>query len=351
MPSYMWSGYYFINGTGFVRYINHPKAEGDSGVEFNTPYYMGLDANGDMITNSADARSSTTSVQRVAASVDDMKWTMDIPVESDTEKELNVYLSYSDAQQFAGDKLIAAVITKENKDQYPEPSAVLVSPSGKTFKFSKSTSDPNLLSVYIDLPARGTWKVIATGMFSRTFKMTSNFDKEAAVNADVVIEKNDDKDATMNIHLDNDLTNGVFCFRWDNSNHAAKIYFTDNDRKNGRIFETQNVTEDSLNDELWSEAPENITVIKPMQETYGLVAFPVKNLPAGNYRIYISGESLGHVYFNYTNDGKIPEAKIEGDSADAPAEESIPETAEESEESTEENGVAESIAEQIVSEN
>ena len=50
IPPEMLSGYYYCNQLGMFKYINHPRAQGDVGVDVNIPYYYEDPADGNTIT-------------------------------------------------------------------------------------------------------------------------------------------------------------------------------------------------------------------------------------------------------------------------------------------------------------
>lgn len=50
IPDYFHSGYYFINGVGVFRYVKGPKEKGIEGIDFNDPYFLGVDEDGNIIT-------------------------------------------------------------------------------------------------------------------------------------------------------------------------------------------------------------------------------------------------------------------------------------------------------------
>lgn len=50
IPEYFHSGYYIVNGAGVFRYVNDTKDANLDEIDFNEPYFIGVDEDGDVIT-------------------------------------------------------------------------------------------------------------------------------------------------------------------------------------------------------------------------------------------------------------------------------------------------------------
>lgn len=161
IPSFMWSGYYYINGAGLVRYINHNRSEGDAGVDFNTAYFLGKDDNGDPLTNPADGVIQETESKNAA---DNMKWTWIFNV-PEGKNNISIKVRVSEAMDILNGKIEESTKKEGNK----EPGGVLTDPSGQTYTLSSSSADGLTLETNVSSPTAGKWTVKMHGMYKRTF--------------------------------------------------------------------------------------------------------------------------------------------------------------------------------------
>lgn len=161
IPSFMWSGYYYINGSGLVRYINHNRAEGDAGVDFNTAYFLGKDDNGDPLTNPADGVIQETESKNAA---DNMRWTWTVDV-PEGKSNLSIKVRVSEAMDISNGKVEETTKQEGNKT----PGGILTDPSGQTYTLSSSSADGLTLETNVSSPTAGKWTVKMHGMYKRTF--------------------------------------------------------------------------------------------------------------------------------------------------------------------------------------
>ena len=161
IPSFLWSGYYYINGSGLVRYINHNRSEGDAGVDFNTAYFLGKDDNGDPLTNPADGVIQETESKNAA---DNMRWTWTVDV-PEGKSNLSIKVRVSEAMDISNGK--AEETTKQEGNK--APGGILTDPSGQTYTLSSSSADGLTLETNVSSPTAGKWTVKMHGMYKRTF--------------------------------------------------------------------------------------------------------------------------------------------------------------------------------------
>lgn len=158
MPEDMWSGYYFVNGIGAFKYINHPAGHGSDDVELNTPYILAEDPEtGELTLNPANGKQATkiTGSSENATSDPDAEnapiASTEIPIESSDSFTLTfTYSSLNDA----------SAIT---------PTVSLVDPNGTTYDFSEDPNEQNTLSVHITTVTPGTWTLNMSGINNRTW--------------------------------------------------------------------------------------------------------------------------------------------------------------------------------------
>lgn len=320
MPDYMWSGYYYINGVGMFRYVNGYKTYGTDGVDYNTAYFMGTDKDNNIITNPATTlndkpadNASTSSESNSSISDDDTTnneeptWHYDITIDNQ-QKNMNLSIDYSEAMTYVdsdnnGEYELVSASSGAIIPGAEQPAAILKSPDGTVYEMTTSgsivagtmssqTSDSaeeassdmqmaNSLLANIDNPAVGTWSIDITGMYSRTFSVNTTY---AGSTTDMVVKDGSDP-TQMIVYVPETLKDGIFKFTWEDTNHAGTF-----------SVDTGDIT--VTNEKKADGSSENVKL-----ETYGEVDLNVGALAAGEYTINISGESLGHVYFSYAENG------------------------------------------------
>jgi hypothetical protein len=268
MPDDLWSGYYIANGTGVFKYIRGKQGHVSENIDLNTPYFVGTDEDGNTIKNPANgtATSSTTesAAQADGNTKDEQTWSYTTSIDN-PQKSMDMTVVFSDPASSGDDENVSPAM----------PSAELIGPDGTRYDFSYSSTADHQLTVHVDNPGTGTWEVKMKGMKNRTFNVGTSF----AGNAANMIVKDGNQAVEMPVYVDKDLTDGVFIFTWDDTDHAADISFTD-----GKGNQYGNKT-----------APDTV-----LKEAYGEIQLHVGALTAGDYKVTIKGESLGTVRFSYT---------------------------------------------------
>lgn len=293
LPEELRSGYYMLNGSGMFKFTNRYRSEGDTNVDYNAPYYMGKDDNGNMVTNPENGEETAIKKDGTVVTAgdtgsknygnspvttDDFSWQYELTVDN-PQKELTVTVSYSDAAAIVGGQLLTekqgAVIAGAS-----EPSAILTAPDGTEYPMEHQKKDDNALKAKIENPGTGTWIIKMKGLYARTFDVSSSL---SGTNTNMIV-KNGSSDVEMTVYLENGLQNGTLKFIWENTEHAATFEFKslDGSKKYGNKVDPVSVT----------------------KETYGEVDLHVGALSAGEYKIRVSGESLGHVRFSAEDAGQ-----------------------------------------------
>lgn len=264
MPDVLRSGYYYINGVGMFRYSATKKAEGLNSIGFNTPYYLGEDENGNIITN-PEKTDKASDTKPEPTSMEDFTWTYNLTIDN-PQKQLDLSVNYSDARAIVNGSLVSesegAVINGVST-----PSAIITDPDGKDYELKDE--DGKSLRTSIQNPGTGTWTITMKGMYARTFDVNSSF----AGNYSNMIVKNGTDDVTMPIYLEEDLHGGIFHFTWEDTSHAGTFEFKVGDKTYGNKADPTSI----------------------LKETYGSVDLAVGEIPAGDITITIKGESLGKV--------------------------------------------------------
>ena len=277
LPDYLQSGYYMINGAGMFKYIARTRSEGTTGIEMNTPYFMGVDESGNQITNPAGNNTETTTEDAKKTSTDDFVWTNDITIDNQ-QKELSVTVVYSDASAIVNGTLLT-----EKDGTIPgatTPTAVITAPDGTEYPLTGNSDDSddktpaNTLSVKVENPGTGTWHLSIKGMYARTFDINTDF----TGTAQNMIVKNGDQDTTMTVYVSEAIPDGYFKFTWEDKSHAGQFEVLDD---NGQKYIGTETTPDHI-----------------ISQTYGETNLYIGKIDAKEYKIVVKGESLGHVYFS-----------------------------------------------------
>ena len=360
MPDYMWSGYYYINGMGLFRYINDYKAYGvSSDIDYNVAYFMGKDKAGNIITNPAPTvardevitdetgtATDTATGEVVADSSDPFTYHYKVTIDNQ-QKSMNISIEYSEAMTYTdsnGDGEYDIIKASDGVliPGASTPAAVLTSPSGQTYTMTNmgaiqdgaatSLSDmaaheatdteelaSNSLNATIDNPEVGTWNVDITGMYARVFTISTSY---AGSSTNMVVK--DSSNATnMVVYVPENLTDAVFKFTWDELGHTGTFTVTGPDNKK--------IATNSRNNDNQYDEPDQVLL-----EQYGEVDLLIGEAVAGEYKIKITGESLGHVYWNYIDRADGDNTVGESDNATDAA------SAESSEEDTDDDATTDS---------
>lgn len=349
IPDYMWSGYYYINGMGLFRYVNGYKAYGTNDVEYNTAYFMGKDKNGNIITNPAPASTTsetnknTVDASDVGEPVEEMDepFTYHYKVTIDNQqKNMSISVAYSEAMTYTdsdGDGEYEVVSASDGAliPGAAVPTATLTSPSGQVYSMTKlgavmqggiasSLADmadvsaeteaeqaANTLNATIDNPDTGTWTVDIKGMYARTFTISTAY----AGSSTNMIVKNGTNASTMNVYVPENMSDAVFKMTWDELGHTGVFTVIGPEGKT--------VATNARDNKGVYKSPDSV-----LSEQYGEVDLALGSIPAGEYKIKITGESLGHVYWNYLdrNEGDNSSVMGENEYSDESSDESSAET-------------------------
>lgn len=266
IPNYFRSGYYYLNGIGLVKYANVPREKGISAINFNSPYYIGTDENGNVIT--ADDQPTETATEETAdenMNVYTSKFYIDC-----TNESMTVDVTYSDVlNEINGIELNLADAVLESLAANPLK-VTMTGPDGTNYVFSNSNQAENTLECTVDMPLSGEWTVNLSGFDMRTFNITNTL---TSGHSDTILHTSSGK-ATMSYYLKDSMDNGVFEIEWSNKDRAADVKI---------------ITPDKTE---ISKAKDESCVI---EEGYGYIVMRVDNAKYGNYTIEVDGDELGRV--------------------------------------------------------
>lgn len=359
MPDYMWSGYYNINGCGMFRFVNGFKDQGyDGTLDFNTPYIVGTDEQGNLLTSpaipatrpgtvSANTTDAATETLMDESSDSEFQWNYDFAIDNQ-QKEMSIQIEFSDATAIVNGEVKSAA----DGIKIPgagTPAAILVSPSGRQYRMTSAGAEEingqggvvagedekdkggqsilddeeeteeveaqlaQVLKATIENPETGTWHIKMAGLYARTFNVSTTY-TGASTN---MVVKDGNSPSRMTIYLPEDVPNAELTFVWEESNHAGTFNISDGD----------SVEFSNERDKTGSYVyPEIMT-----DETYGKVIMNPGFMHAGEYEVDITGESLGHVYFSYKNIEKSADTEEESVSSNEVSENEAPESEEKTE--------------------
>lgn len=278
IPEYFKSGYYYINGIGMFKYVANSRLDGIQDIDFNEPYYLGYDENGNMVT-ADDIDESTGNIieEESFEPIWNSKITLDCSQES-----MTIIIKYSDIINLINGELISL----ESDNEAEKPSAVIMGPDGKTYSFEKDIRQENAISCTIESPLTGDWYIEIKGMNDRTFDIDTAL---VSGHSDNLVHTGKGQ-ASMTVFLPQNLIDGIFMFNWDNAEHAADIVVeTPTGEKYGK-----SINQDDL-----------------IGEGYGYVDIKIPNCVTGNYKVIVSGEDLGRVRFSYKENYTSPGSEID----------------------------------------
>lgn len=247
-PKDLWSGYYYVNGTGMIRYINHPKSMGDEVDTYNEQYYV-TDEHGNITTNPAN---TILTDEQEKESV----WNYRFPVEE-------------------GKPILTVKVNCTGKTS--EVKGTLFAPDGRKITLSPDNESQVLIGS-TESPIAGAWTLSLTGLEGKVFDVNISY-AEPSDNAPVSTVIKDSSDPVQaTIVLGKPLNDASVTFRWENSEYAGTFTLEGPDgTKYGNTIDSSSVT----------------------KEIYGEVKIHVGYLPEGQYKFTAEGKTLGHIYITY----------------------------------------------------
>lgn len=280
VPSYFKSGYYLLNGTGLVKFLNVDRGVDESGISLETPYYYkGSDgktmtfyewqeANG-IVSNDGVAATEQTGLK---INPDDYAEKQKISIDQ-TQKNMDLTVAYR-------------YISDENRTEANKngkfPKAYLIDPVGKVTRLQEDNSKTydssnqngnTYLSASIQDVIAGDWYLLYEN-FENTYK-----------NAEINISSGN---ATSYYH---NSSHGNISIYYDAS--ATPHDFTITWEQTDRVLKNIRLTAPDGTEYSAATTPGNI-----MANEGGKYVIKVPNLVAGTYTFDIEGDKLGRVWVN-----------------------------------------------------
>lgn len=280
IPSYLRSGYYLVNGSGFVKYLNVDRGVDESGINLDSAYYY-TGKDGKTLTyyewqeeNGILPDGSTGELHAQNSS---------IAPESFAERYL---LTLDNTQAAIGIDVAYRYINDEYRLDASKngtfPRVYLLSPTHEVTSFvendSKTYGQDNgenytYLKANVDGPVAGEWYLL--------FENFENIQKSISVtlgSGNATSYVHNGSNGTIDVYYDGSDNPHDISVTWENVDRAAKdIKVTAPD---GTIYSKE-------------QTPGNI-----MADEYGRYVVKVPNLIEGNYHFEIKGDELGRVWIN-----------------------------------------------------
>lgn len=265
VPDTLMSGYYYIYGLGFFRYVDGAVADGCAKVDFNVPYYY-WDADGNEYTydeikleNEENNKDNEEEVDAENAEYSNTTY-VDCSNES-----MTIQIKYN-----AATTTINGQTTNINDSEVGYPNATLTGPDGNTYKFTMSNQSENTLECTVQSPIMGEWITNISNISSRKFSVKTAF---ISGHSNSLIHTGSGKQA-MTYYLPKNMNNGIFAITWENESRAATIEIKGPD---GTTY-----NKESSNTFVYDEG-------------YGYMKVSLGNIISGEYVVEVTGEDLGRI--------------------------------------------------------
>lgn len=268
LPDNLVSGYYYLNGKGLFKYSDCSKLESNPNIDYNEAYYIGYDDNGNLITKDDISTQSGSDDSDTKADYEKI-WNSKINLDC-AQENMTIDIKYTDIINIVNGQKVEL----KSKEEDVLPEAIITSPDNKTYEFENNSREENCLTCSIDSPLTGEWVVTMKNMDNRTFDVNTSF---ISGHSDNLVHTGNGT-SQMTVYLDQNLIDGLFMFKWENTDHAADIIIeTPTGEKYGKSINSEDLYD----------------------EGYGYIDIRLGECISGNYVISVTGEDLGRVRWTY----------------------------------------------------
>lgn len=276
VPSYFKSGFYLLNGIGFVKFLNIDRGIDESGIDLTIPYYY-KDKDGKTLTfyewqelNGELPLGKAPSTNSKEIDIIDYNERYSVQLDRNQE-QMTISVNY----KFLNDEYRADA---GKTGRFPK--VILLDPTGisrqlvqdETATYSSENQENNIcLKIEVDDPVPGEWNILYQN-FEYTYK-TVDIDINSG-NATSYLHNS--SSGFIDIYFDASPDAHDFIVTWEHADRAAKeIKITAPD---GTIYSKD-------------KTPGNV-----MADEYGRQVLKVPELLSGTYKFEIKGDSLGRVW-------------------------------------------------------
>lgn len=274
VPDTFLSGYYYINGTGFVKYVANARSRGIAEADFNEAYYY-TDENGNIYTK--DQMSEEGEVI-----VDEEKYYSSKVNIDCSNKSMTIDVSYEDAK---GTNLDGGEFTYSD-DEVGLPKVKLIDPDGnEDYVFVNSNQVDKTYTITVENPVPGTWETRVYNAEKRMFAVTTSFDSG---HNDTLVH-NGDK-GTIVYYVPSTMKNAQFTITWSNTTVSPNY--------DDGIIIKDNKINDPKGEKEYTYTREIVTATDSdnYKEGRGITTMTVGEIKYGDYTITLNSKyALGRV--------------------------------------------------------
>ena len=276
VPENFVSGYYYINGTGFVRYVDNARAKGIAEVDFNEPYFIEL-ADGTTVTADQLDPEDKDKILVNEEKYYSTKTNIDC-----SNRSMTIDVTYEDAK---GTNLDGAEFVYSD-EEVGLPQVKLVDPDGnEDYVFVSSNQLDKTFTITVENPVPGTWETRIFNAEKRMFSVATSFDSG---HNDTLVH-NGDK-GTITYYVPNTMKNAQFTITWTNT--TVSPY-----KDNGIIIKDNKINDPKHEKELtYSRDIVTVGDEDNYKEGRGITTMTVGEIKYGDYTITLDSQyALGRV--------------------------------------------------------
>ena len=215
IPENFVSGYYYVNGIGFVKYIDNARAQGISNVDMNAPYYF-YDEEGNLRTNEGEEQQT----QEELESENYYSIVTNIDCANDS---VDFILTYDDAKSKDASGNEFAI----SDEEAGLPKLKVINPDGKDdYVFNPAEDMEKTLKLTVEDPVPGEWEIRVYNSAKRNFKVTTSF---TSGHSNVLYHTDSDEPKPITYFVPTNMKNAQFIITWDNQvANPSEVYIKDN---------------------------------------------------------------------------------------------------------------------------
>ena len=319
VPDNFISGYYLINGVGFVKYVDNARAKGIADVDFNKAYYFTDD---DGKTHTIDELGEDG---EVVVTEKDKYYTAITNIDC-SNRSMTISVTYEDAK---GVNIDGSEFTYSD-DEVGIPFIKLFDPDGNEYKldngdsiFKPSNKESNTLIATIENPIPGAWETRVYNAEKRIFTVATEFDS----GHNDTLMHNGGNQAVV-VYVPETMNNAEFEITWANTTVSPES-------KNGVVIKDGKINDpEGKKETTFTRDSVTVSDTSNYYEARGVVKLVVGAIKYGDYTVNIDSQyALGRVRVTVTDLEPSDDASTVEDSEVVEDTDTETEEVEESEES------------------
>ncbi len=291
VPDNFISGYYLINGVGFVKYVDNARAKGIADVDFNQAYYF-TDEDGKTHTIDELGEDGEVVVK------DNDKFYSALTKIDCSNRAMTVSITYEDAK---GVNIDGSEFTYSD-DEVGIPYAVLIDPDGNVYGdndndgkpdvgFVASNKEKNTLTLTVNNPIPGTWETKIYNAEKRIFTVSTVFDSG---HNDTLMHNGGNQPIVL--YVPKSMNNAEFTITWDNTTVSPET-------TNGIVIKDGKINDpEGKKETTFTRDSVTVSDTSNYYEARGVVKLIVGAIKYGDYTINIDSQyALGRVRVSVTD--------------------------------------------------